>query len=97
MVSYSITENNLHINDSAYVPKCAFRRNLVAIHELHPNSEVWKRSYCSLELEWAAHNFLFMLGLFKSHTESVDLNYPQRWWVTLGYWIVGAVGWIFIN
>lgn len=97
MVKYSIRENNLHIVDSAFVPKSAFRRNLVAIHELHPESLVWDRSYCSMEMEWATHNFLYALNLWKSHTESVDINYPQKWYISLGYWIVGAIGWLFID
>ena len=97
MVEYSISENMLHINDSAFVPKRLFRRNLVAIRELHPNSEVWNRSYCSLELEWSAHSFLYMLGIFKSHTKDVDLESPQKWYLSIGYAIVGAIGWIFID
>lgn len=97
MVKYSISENNLHIYESCTVPKAQFGRNLLAIRELHPDSEVWERSMCSLKLEWSAHSFLYMLGIFKSHTAEVDLNSPQKWYVSLAYSVVGAIGWIFIK
>ncbi len=97
MNKYTITQGNLHIIDSYQVSKKAFRRQLASIKALHPDSDVWKRSWCSLELEWATHNGLYAIGIARSHTKDVDLNYPQKWYEKVLYPIVGSVCWIFIK
>lgn len=95
MNKYTITKNNLHIVDSCQVSKKNFGRTLTSIKNFHPKSDVWKRSDKSLKREWAVHNFSYSLGLFRSRTKDVDLNYPNRWaWL---YNIVGALVWIFIK
>lgn len=53
------------------------------------------RSNSSLIREWAAHKLLYSLGMWKSHTESVDLNYPQKWYVKVGYFIIGGFSTLF--
>jgi len=35
--------------------------------------------------EWRAHNLLYDLGLFRSHTKDVDLNLDESKWHRLGY------------
>ena len=97
MPEYSVSPNNVHIVDSYTVPKAQFDRVLGHIQNVAPDCEVWKRSYTSLKLEWATHNFLYMLHMFRSHTKDVDLNYPQKWYITALYCICGAIGWIFIK
>lgn len=44
----------------------------------------------SILQEWAVHKLLYQLGLFRSHTHSVDLNYPLAWWEKAGYSILGG-------
>jgi hypothetical protein len=40
--------------------------------------------------EWAAHNLLWDLNIYRSRTKDIDLNYPQKWYVRLGYFILGS-------
>lgn len=53
------------------------------------------RKWQSLLNEWKAHNILFQLGLFKSHTRSVDFENNPKWYFTLGYWILSRFYFIF--
>ena len=53
------------------------------------------RSTRSLLREWAAHKLLYQLHILRSHTESVDLDYPQRLSVRIAYRIVGGFALIF--
>lgn len=86
---YTITQNNLKIIRSCDVPKARFETVLKQIRGLHPESLVWTRELRSLCREWAVHNFFFSLGIAKSHTEDVDLNYPNRW-----EWLYNIIGWM---
>ena len=96
--SYTISPNNIHLESSFLVRKEAFERELLAMREKYPDSMVWKnRSLKSLVREWAAHNALFALGIFRSRTCHTDLNWPQRWVFRIGYAIIGRVVWPFIK
>lgn len=61
------------------------------LKELFPDSLVFKRSLKSLTREWRVHNFLYKIGLYKSRTKDVDLDYPQQWYYRLGYFILSSV------
>ena len=52
---------------------------------------VYKRWMWSLRCEWAVHNVLYKLGLWRSHTKDVDLNYPIKWYVEVLYVIFGTL------
>ena len=95
--NYTISKNNLHIENSCEVSKRYFRRTLVGIENLRPDSDVWKRSKCGMSLEWSAHNGLYMIGLFRSHTKDLDLNYPRKLWEKVLYPIIGSIFWPFID
>jgi hypothetical protein len=47
--------------------------------------------------EWAAHNALHALGIFRSRTAHTDFNWPQKWYFRIGYAIAGALVWPFIK
>lgn len=100
-MKYQVTQNNIHIEDSAFISKRNFGVALTTIYiesEKEGNhSLVWKRSWESLEHEWAVHNFLYMVGYKRERTKDVDLDYPQKWWMTLAYNILGSLCWIFIR
>ena len=96
-MKYTITKNNLHLVDSYAVGKRYFSRELARIKGIHPNSDVWLRSYRSMEREWATHNALYALHLFRSRTKDVDLNYPQRWYMKVAYAVVGTIVYPFIK
>ena len=97
MVEYTITENNLHIVDSAYIGKDDFWKELAEIWIEHTTNPVFERTIYSLLREWATHNFLYNLHIFRSHTKDVDLNAKQKWYEVIGYGIVGRIAWIFIK
>lgn len=94
---YSVSPNNIHLESSFHVPKKNFVRELMAIRAEHPESLVWNRSIRSLVREWATHNAFYALGIFRSRTAHMDLNWPQRWLFRLGYAIIGVLVWPFIK
>lgn len=90
---YKLTDGNLHIGSSCEVSKHSFAYILGIIRDASPEnaaSPLWKnRSIASMKREWAVHNLLYTLGIAKSRTEAVDINYPQKWYVRFGYCLVG--------
>ena len=92
---YTYTDDNIHIDDSCKISKRYMESALSAIEAAHPVLSVWRRSPKSLKREWATHNLLYRLGLWKSRTRDVDLNYPNKWeWL---YNITGAIALLFIK
>lgn len=96
MAIFTITDNNLHIERSYRYYKKSFRDVFDWARTENPASNVWKRSFWSLEREWATHNALYALGIARERTADVDLNYPQKWYARVGYAIVGTIVWPFI-
>lgn len=93
-MNYKITENNLHIVDSHTISKFKFCGILKDIRKENPESNVWKRSICSLSLEWTCHNFLYMVGYQRERTKDCDLDYPcdhPEWMYIVG----GIIVWLF--
>lgn len=79
-LQYTCTRTNCHIEDSCRIPKEQFAPVLKDLRFRNNGCwALWVRSLESLEAEWGVHNVLYRLGLFRSHTKDVDLNYPQRW------------------
>ena len=96
-MQYTISPNNLHVKSSFEIRKKDFVRELTAIRAEHPESQVWNRSIRSLVREWATHNAFYALGIFRSRTAHMDLNWPQGWLFRLGYAIIGWLVWPFIK
>ena len=48
-----------------------------------------KRNINSWLKEWKAHNRLYKLGLFISHTKDCDFEENESWWKLLVYEIIG--------
>lgn len=96
-MQYKVTPNNIQLKSSFEVKKDYFERELAAIRELHPDCLVWNRSMDSLKREWATHNAFHALGLVRKQTADTDLNWPQKWFVRLGYTLAGAIVWPFIK
>lgn len=94
---YTVSENNIHLESSFKVRKEEFERELKALREQNPESQVWNRSIDSLKREWAAHNAFHAMGVFRSRTAHMDLNWPQPWFIRLGYAIIGRIAWPFIK
>ncbi len=97
IMDYSLSSNNIQLKSSFKVKKDVFERKLLAMREEHPECLVWNRSIKSLKYEWAAHNAFHALGVFRTKTADVDLDWPQNWLFRIGYAVAGAVVWPFIK
>ena len=102
MLTYTISGKgvlpaNLKIFDSYKVSKCDFKKELKAINEESPESEIWNRGYNQMCLEWAVHNACYALNIKRSSTKDVDLNYPQSFFVRALYAVIGCAVWLFIK
>ena len=96
-MDYEVSSNNIKLKSSYVVSKDDFEGELAAIRELHPDCLVWNRSIGSLKREWAAHNAFHALGLVRKQTADTDLNWPQPWFIRLGYDLLGRIAWPFIK
>lgn len=100
-MNYILTKNNLHIDDSWQVRKKDMKKQLYQIRYCyeHPEnicSDVWLRTYNSLISEWVCHNALYRLGLWRSRTKDVDLDYPCDKPECL-YKVCAAIVWPFVK
>lgn len=86
-VSGTVSDDNIHINDSYKIRKRSDMKSLLSyISASNRDNEVFKhRPMYGLICEWRSHNLLFDLGYKRERTSSVDLNYPQRWYVRVAY------------
>ena len=89
----SVTTYNIHIIDSYKIKSRKEKRQILeGLKETEPGCQVLKnRKMCSLINEWTAHNRLYRLGLYKSHTKDVDLNennsiIEELIWLIMGRW-----------
>lgn len=98
-MQYYVTQNTIHIYDSYIYGKSGFQSRLELIQENYPDCLVFKhRSFWHLKMEWAVHNFLFKLGLWRDRVGDVDLDWPlQKWYRGILYSILGPVAWLFID
>lgn len=92
-----VTPNNVHIKNSWMIGKQAFAEILEEVAASHPDCLVFiHRPIWELTKEWALHNALFDIGLFKSRTRDTDLNYPVCLLARIAYVIFGTIVWPFI-
>lgn len=101
MVSYyhdgvrvDCTEGNTHIEESYKVKSIKMMRAILTSRREAPilsGLAITKRSVLSMLMEWRAHNLLHALGVARSRTESVDLDYPQAWYYKVGYFVLGCL------
>ena len=90
-----VSDNNICIKNGYLVRGRDFGFVLNCIRENGPHEVTANRSNYSLSCEWAVHNALYKLGLFRSHTKDVDLNYPCRLeWL---YIIFGSIIYPFVR
>ena len=97
MESYKVvvSDNNIRIENGYLLRGRSFGFILNCIRESEPNEVTANRSNYSLSCEWAVHNALYKLGLFRSRTKDVDLKYPCRLeWL---YIILGSIIYPFVR
>ena len=91
-IEITISEYNVHIENS-YLIRNPFKMNkLLKDYRSTSVSKVFdNRSNYSLIREWVSHNNAYMLHFKRDRYCSVDLNYPQRWWVKCIYFICSLI------
>lgn len=86
----TITNDNINIKDSYQITsKDLMIDTLTKIKYVYPSCETFNRKESDLIHEWRAHNRLYRLGLFRSHTKDVDLNANVSCFMQLIYNIIG--------
>lgn len=63
----------------------------------NPESILNHRSMFSMKMEWATHKMLYKLGIQRDRTKDLDLDWPQPWYMRVGYIIAGILSWPFIR
>lgn len=102
MINY-MTDTCIVINDGYLTRKGDFARVLgeeaIRFKFRHRYCPLWfeKRTMRSMQLEWATHNALYNMGLFRSHTKDVDIEAEQAWWLKAAYAVCGSVAWLIIR
>lgn len=89
-IQYNVSTDNIHIQDSYKVTKeNDMMRLLTKIKVSYFDSSYffYNMSYNTLLNEWKAHNLLYDLHLFRSHTKDADLN-KNSWYIRVAYWIL---------
>lgn len=91
-----MTKDSVTIYGSYKTPKKYMPMVLKTARRTMPGHDVWKRTDASLMREWAVHNLLYNLHLFRSHTADVDLDYPQPFIVRAAYGVLGRLALLLI-
>lgn len=94
-----VTDKNIEIRDSYKVSVTGEMNDILnSLREEYPdNSVLIQRKNPSLIREWKGHNFLYKLGVFRSHTMDVDLDLESaNMFYTVGYWFL-ALGYDIIS
>lgn len=95
---YKVTSNNIHIEDSYQASKTEFSPFFKYLQINYPDCDVFKqRSMFSMTREWATHNALYAMRLFRQRTKDVDINCPLKWYMKVLYAVFGTLVWIFIK
>lgn len=91
-----VSETNTHIDNSFRIIYKEDMEDLLNEYRHKYNSSIFsnfiinRRSIKSMVYEWAAHNLLYQLGLFKSHTKDVDLD-DEPLYRRICYYVLGWI------
>lgn len=98
-MNISVTKDNLTIHDSfMVVSENEMKEILLQVKEKHAECRVFdNRSIGNLVNEWMAHNLLFELGFMIAHTQHVDLESNQKWFLRFPYFLLGNLYRIFFR
>ena len=96
-MKYKIYNDRIKLIGSCFISKSKFKSELDRIRNLHPTCRLWNRSESSIKREWAAHNWAYSLGINKSNTADADINFEQKWYVKLAYFVVGSIALLVIK
>lgn len=87
-VEMTMSIDNIHIRNSYLIQDREVMLYQIGYFRKVGGSKALLRSDKSLVNEWRAHNLLYDLHLFRSHTRDVDLDWPARWYTEAAYAIL---------
>lgn len=94
----TLSTNNIHIENSHNVEIpivmdeiLSMLRKEVDDADITIDTPLNHRSNASLIREWVAHNNLYILGYEQERTKNCDLDYPQKWYVKVAYWLLSRI------
>lgn len=95
-LNIKVYKNNINIKNSYKINNRLLMRMILnvlkdEIKEECLESPFDKRSIRGMVREWIAHNNLYKLGYKKDRMCNVDLNYPQKWYIPIVYWILSLL------
>lgn len=88
-ISFKIGDVAVKIVNSYQVTKRSRIKEILYVFKLEHSDIKFDRDIDLLTKEWIVHNRLYKLGLFRSRTKDVDLEYQQKWYLKAIYWILG--------
>ena len=90
-IVYDVSNSNIHVYNSYVVfsekTKKDFLRHL--LDTVDGLSET--RTLKSMLDEWKAHNALYQRNMFKAHTKELDLEFKQKWYHRVIYWLIARL------
>lgn len=89
--SLVVSDNCITVHDSyETASRSLIKQVLQYVATKAPNNVTRNRSMFSLCNEWIAHTHLYRLGIARSHTRDVDLEYPQSVLHSIAWTIIGT-------
>lgn len=97
-MNFVVTDKNIQIKDSYKITITSEMEDILNNLRLEypDNAVLMTRRNPGLIREWKGHNFLYKLGIIRSHTKDVDLDYDTNIFYAIGYWFL-SVGYDIIN
>lgn len=86
-----ISTYNIHIEDSYEVVNPVDMRIMLKDiktyidYKLDIDNPFNHRTIKSMIREWITHNNCYKLNLWQYRTKSIDINYPQKWYIKIAY------------
>ena len=91
-----VSTYNIHIECSCTVENKSEMSTIlttlkVQVAQAQIQSPFDNRTIESMVNEWVSHNNCYKLGIAPDRTTSVDLNYPQPWYMPFVYWLTSRI------
>lgn len=94
----TLSTNNVHIENSHNVELPIVMDEILNMLRKEVNdagiimdNPLNHRSNESMIREWITHNNLYILGYEVERTAHLDLDWPQKWYVKVAYWLLSRI------
>ena len=97
-LNITLSTNNIHIENSYNVELTIVMDEILTLLRkevedtgITMDTPLNHRSNKSMIREWIAHNNLYILGYEQERTAHLDLDWPQKWYVKVAYWLLSRI------